>query len=102
MIVTEFKMGLQKLKPRIVAYCDYKYSDNEKFKVRRYQQKIEQYKKVESSILKMYAEFNGDGVRPIDVPSAKESKKFWGDIWSIRKRNNRDEEWLKKELRTGC
>ena len=70
--------------------------DNEKFKVRRYQQRIKQYRKVQSSILKMYAEFNGDGVRPIDVPNAKEGKEFWGNLCSIRKRHNRDEEWLKK------
>ena len=58
--------------------------------------------KVESPILKMYAEFNRDGVRPIDVPNIKESKIFWDDLCSIRKRHNRDKEWLTKELRTGC
>ena len=31
MVVTEVKMGLQKLKPHIVAYRDYKHFDNEKF-----------------------------------------------------------------------
>ena len=40
----------------------------------------------------MYAEFNGDGVRPIDAPNATESKRFWGDLWSIGKRHNRKAE----------
>ena len=44
---------------------------------------------------KMYAEFNGDGVRPSDVPNAEESKRFWGDIWSVGKGHNREAEWLK-------
>ena len=44
MIVTEFKMGFQKLKPDTVAYRDYKLFDDEKFKVRRYQQRIEQFR----------------------------------------------------------
>ena len=49
----------------------------------------------------MYAEFNGDGVIPVDLPNAEESKRFWGDLWSIRKEHNREAEWL-KILRTGC
>ena len=57
--------------------------------------------KTESSIFKMYAEFNGDGVIPVDLPNAEESKRFWGDLWSIRKGHNREAEWL-KILRTGC
>ena len=44
MTVTEFKMGFQKLKSHIVTYHHYKYFDNEKFKVRRYQQRIEQFR----------------------------------------------------------
>ena len=31
MVVTELKLGFQKLKPHIVAYRDYKHFDNEKF-----------------------------------------------------------------------
>ena len=44
MTVTEFKMGFQKLKSHIVTYHDYKCFGNEKFKVRRYQQRIEQFR----------------------------------------------------------
>ena len=36
----------------------------------------------------MYAEFNGEDVRPSDVPNAEESKRFWGDIWSVGKGHN--------------
>ena len=43
----------------------------------------------------MYAEFNGDGVRPINVPNAGESKRFWGDLWSIGQGHNQEAEWLK-------
>ena len=43
----------------------------------------------------MYAEFNGVGVRPSDVPNAEESKRFWGDIWSVGKGHSRETEWLK-------
>ena len=32
MLVTELKMGFQKLKPHIVTYRDYKHFDNEKFR----------------------------------------------------------------------
>ena len=43
----------------------------------------------------MYAELNRDGVRLIDVPNVEESKRFWGDLRSIRKGHNPEAEWLK-------
>ena len=57
-------------------------------KVRRYQQRIKQLR--QSRIFdfdqkKVYAEFIVDGVRPSDVSNAEESKRFWGDLWSIKK-----------------
>ena len=60
-------------------------------KVRRYEQRIEQF--IQNRIFgfkqkKVYAEFNGGGVRANDVPNAEESKRFWGDIGSIRKGHN--------------
>ena len=67
-------------------------------KVRRYQQRIEQFRQnriFDFDQKKMYAEFNRDGVRPINVPNAEESKGFWGDLWSIGKEHNREAEWLK-------
>ena len=42
----------------------------------------------------MYAVFNRYGARPIDTPNAEESKRFWGDLWSIGKRHNLEAEWL--------
>ena len=29
------------------------------------------------------------------MPNAEESKRFWGDIWSVKKGHNREAEWLK-------
>ena len=43
---------------------------------------------------KMYAVFNGDGVRPSDVPNAEESKRFWSDTWRVGKGHNEKAEWL--------
>ena len=47
----------------------------------------------------MCTEFNGDGVRPSDVPNVEESKRFWVDIWSVGKGYNREAEWLKDIMR---
>ena len=49
-------------------------------KERRYQERNKQFR--ENRIFdfdqkKIYAEFNGDWVRPIDVPNPEESKRFW-------------------------
>ena len=44
---------------------------------------------------KICAEFNGGGVRSNDLPNAEESKRFWGDIWSVEKGHNHEAEWLK-------
>ena len=64
-------------------------------KVRRYQQRIEQFRQnriFDFDQKNMYTEFNGDRVRSIDAPNAEESKRFWGDLWSIGKRHNRKAE----------
>ncbi|XP_068713270.1 uncharacterized protein [Montipora foliosa] len=67
-------------------------------KIRRYEQRIEQFRQngiFDFDQKKIYAEFNGDGVRSNDVPNAEESKRFWGDIWSAEKGHNQEAEWLK-------
>ena len=67
-------------------------------KVKRYQQKTERFKQNRIFYFdqkKMYAEFNGDDVRPNDVPNVEESKRFVDDIWSARKWHNRETEWWK-------
>ena len=67
-------------------------------KVRRHQQRIEQFRQnriFHFDQKKMYAEFNGCGITLSDVPNAEESKIFWGDIWSVGKGRNREAAWLK-------
>ena len=67
-------------------------------KIRRYEQRIEQFRQngiFDFDQTKIYAEFNGGGVRSNDVPNAEESKRFWGDIWSAEKGHNQEAEWLK-------
>ena len=64
-------------------------------KVRRYQQTIEQFRQnriLDFDQKKMYEEFNGDGLRPSDVSNAEDGKRFWGDIWSVENRHNREAE----------
>ena len=67
-------------------------------KIGRYGQRIDQFRQNRIFYFdqkKMYAEFNGGGVRTNDVPNAEESKRFWGDTWSVEKEHNREAEWLK-------
>ena len=83
------KTVTQELKQRMLA---------KSAKVRRYQQRIEQFRQNRIFYFeqkKMYAEFNRYGLRLSDVPNAEESKIFWGDIWSVGKGHNREAEWLK-------
>ena len=57
-------------------------------KVKRYEQRIEQFRQnkiFHLDQMKIYAELNGNGIRSNDVPNAEECKKFWGDIWGVRK-----------------
>ena len=44
---------------------------------------------------KIYAEFNGGGVRLNEVPDEEVSKRFQCDIWSVEKGHDREAEWLK-------
>ena len=44
----------------------------------------------------MYTEFNGSALRSTDVPNAEESRKFWGEIWSIEKKHSKTANWLKQ------
>ena len=64
-------------------------------KIRRYEQRIEQFRQsrtFETDQKKIYAEFNGEGIRSNDVPDAEESKRFWGGIWSVEKEHNHEAE----------
>ena len=83
------KTVIEELKQRMLA---------KNTKVRRYQQRTEQFRQNRIFAFdqkKMYAESNGDGIRPNDVTNAKESKRFWDDIWSVAKGHKREAEWLK-------
>ena len=67
-------------------------------RVRRYEERSEQLRQsriFDFNQKKMYAEFNGAGVRLNNLPNAEESNRFWGDIWSVREGLNREAEWLK-------
>ena len=83
------KTVIEELKQRMFA---------KNVKIRRYQQRIEEFRQnriFDFDQKKMYAELNRDGVRLIDVPNVEESKRFWGDLWSIGKGHNPEAEWLK-------
>ena len=78
------KTVIEELKQRMLA---------KSAKVRRYQQRIEQFRQnriFDFDQKKVYAELNGDGVRTNDVPNAEESKRFLGEIWSVGKGHNRE------------
>ena len=64
-------------------------------KVRRYQQRIEKFRQnriFDFDQKNMYAEINGDGVRPSEVPNTEESNRFWGDISNVWTGHNREAE----------
>ena len=72
-------------------------------KVRRFEQRIEQFRQNRLFSVdqkRIYSEFNGGRGRSSDDPNAEESKRFWGNIWSIEKEHNQEAEWL-KDLKTG-
>ena len=65
-------------------------------KVKRYQQRIEQFRQNRIFDLdqkKIYTELNKNGIRSNNVPNAEECTKFWSNIWGVRKEHNRKAEW---------
>ena len=67
-------------------------------KVKRYEQKLEQFRQNRIFDLdqkKIYAELNRNGIRSNGVPNAEECTKFWSNIWGVKKKHNREVEWLK-------
>ena len=80
------KTVIEELKQRMLA---------KSAKLKRYEQIIGQFRQNRIFDRKIYAELNGNGIRSNDVPNAEESTKFWGDIWGVRKKHNREAEWLK-------
>ena len=73
------KTVIEELKQRMLA---------KSAKIRRHEQRIEQFRQngiFDFNQKKIYAEFNGGGVRSNDEPNAEESKRFWGDIKVLKK-----------------
>ena len=67
-------------------------------KVKRYEQRATQFRQnrlFNVDQKKIYTELNGGGNRSSDVPGAEESRRFWGDIWSVEKEHDREARWLK-------
>ena len=53
-----------------------------------YQQRIKQFRQNRIFYFqqeKIYAELNGDEVRPSDVSNAEETKRIWDNIWRVGK-----------------
>ena len=68
-------------------------------KEKRYEQRITQFRQnriFNVDQKKIYTEFNGSALRSTDVPNAEESRKFWGEIWSIEKKHSKTANWLKQ------
>ena len=83
------KTVIEELKQRMLANSA---------KVKRYEQRIEQFRQnriFDVDQKTIYAEFNRNEIRLNGVPNAEECKKFWGDIWGVRKEDNIEAEWLK-------
>ena len=83
------KTVIEELKQRMIA---------KSAKVKRYEQRVTQFRQNRMFNVdqkKIYKELNGGGNCSGDVPGAEESKRFWGDIWSVEKEHNRDARWLK-------
>ena len=64
--------------------------------VRRYQQRMKEFRRIRifDFVQKKieYAEFNGDGVIPSNIPNAEECNKFWGDSWRVENEHNQEAE----------
>ena len=64
-------------------------------KMKRYEQRIEQFRQNRIFNLdqkKIYTALNRNEIRLIDVPNAEECTRFWGNIWGVRKKHNREAE----------
>ena len=76
------KTVIEELKQRMLANSA---------KVKRYEQRIEQFRQnriFDVDQKTIYAEFNRNEIRLNGVSNAEECKKFWGDIWGVRKEDN--------------
>ena len=84
-----FKTVVEELKQRMIA---------KSAKVQRYEQRITQFKQNRLFHIdqkKLYSELNGGRKFSHNVPDADESRRFWSDIWSVKKEHNREAAWLR-------
>jgi hypothetical protein len=86
------KTVIEELKQRMIA---------KSAKIKRYEERINQFRQNKIFNVdqkKIYKELNGGEFRTNDIPNAEESRRYWGDIWTVEKEHNKDAEWL-AELR---
>ena len=79
---------VEELKQRMIA---------KSAKIKRYDQRINQFRQNRIFSVdqkKIYKELNGSEARTNEVPDAEESRRFWGDIWTVEKEHNTRAEWL--------
>ena len=73
------KTVIEELKQRMLAKST---------KVKRYQQRLEQFRQNRVFDLdqkKIFAELNRNEIRSNDAPNAEEYRKFWSNIWVLEK-----------------
>ena len=79
---------IEELKQRLLAKAA---------KIKRYNERITQYRQNRMFAIdrkKVLNELNGETRGQNVVPGAEESRKFWSEIWGIRKEHNKQAEWL--------
>ena len=80
---------IEELKQRITAIAA---------KVRRYQRRVDSYRQnrlFENNQRQLYRELDQEEERcDDDQPVAKESKQFWGKMWSQSANHKKDAKWL--------
>ena len=79
-----FRTVIEELKQRMIA---------KSAKVQRYEQRSTQFKQNRLFHIdqkKLYSDLNGGRKFLNNAPDADESRRFWSDIWSVRKEYNRE------------
>ena len=82
-------MIFEELKQRLIA---------KKTQIKRYEQRISQFRQnqlFQVNQKQVYKDLNGEKQGDRNIPNSEDSIKFWSDIWSIRKKHNQHNEWLK-------
>ena len=75
-----------------------------KTKVKRYEQRISQFRQNELFQVNQKQVYNGEKQGDRIIPNSEDSIEFWSDIWGTRKEHNQHAEWLKscrKQIENG-